>query len=305
MKKSNQMSVLALFMASWACSPGSSGHDGTTGTTNTTDTSGAAGTTGTASTTGTAGTTGTTGATETPPTSSGTTVASCTEISGEGECDLGCQDCPDGEKCVVIEGRGDESDQIACRPLPEDPKAPGEGCTFLGEPVDNDDCQRGSVCVDFPLSPEALCREFCKTEDGVLQCSDETTRCLDLGGKPVCATVCDPRELNECDYGCRAVDLNCFGCFPMSESGTFTCWYPPPEKNPVGLPCPFGECEDTLFCGPPGRVPGCDAATPCCTTYCDIDQPSCPDEGTQCEAIFVEGKSPQGLESLGACLTPK
>lgn len=104
-------------------------------------------------------------------------------------------------------------------------------------------------------------------------------------------------------YGCRPVDSNCPGCFPMSAGGTFTCWYPPPEENGYGSPCPFGECTEKNFCAPPGRVPGCAAGAACCTDDCDTDQPSCP-EGTVCEAVFAGGQAPQGLEDLGACLTP-
>ncbi len=280
MKHQSRFSVILLSIVVSACNPGPSGDTSTTSTT--TDTTFSATAEG-----------------------SDTTAAVCAgTTSAMGECDVGCQNCPSEEKCVAFGEQGEGFTQTSCRPIPETPKAPGEGCTILDQPLSgDDDCQRGSTCVSLPLFPSNQCLEFCSGTEDALACADASKRCIDLSGMPVCAPVCDPRKSGECDYDCRAVNPECPGCFPMTDSGTFTCWYPPPEENGVGFPCPFGECWETLFCSPPGRVPGCDEGTPCCTPYCDLKEPSCPD-GTECQPVFVMDQAPQGLESLGACLTP-
>ena len=243
------------------------------------------------------------------------TVASMTDTSGTAaecpgttadteSCNVGCQDCPASEKCVMF-GDGQTFDQTACRPIPEDPRAAGENCAWSADDPGGDDCEKGSVCVDFPLAPAARCLAYCQGAAGSWRCPDASTRCIVLSGRPVCAPVCDPLNADACAWRCRATDLDCpgWGCFPMTDHGTLTCWYNPQEEIPKGEACTFNECADTLFCGPPGRVPGCDASTPCCTPYCDLKQPAC-DEGTACEAVFFSGQAPQGLEDLGACLTP-
>ena len=236
---------------------------------------------------------------------SGDTDIACAAASSlVGDCNVSCQNCSSDEKCVAFGEQGKEFSRSECRPIPEVAKSPGERCTIVGDQMGgDDDCGRGSSCVAFPLFPDGHCLEFCGAVGDELGCSDPSQRCQNLFGKAVCVPVCDPRQPGECDFGCRAVDLGCPGCFPVKKSGVFTCWYPPPEENTVGFPCPFGECSETLFCGPPGRVPGCDETTPCCTTYCDLDNVSCPD-GTQCQPIFVMEAAPQGLEDLGSCLTP-
>lgn len=222
-----------------------------------------------------------------------------TSSGGGGECHVECQDCPTGSKCVILEDAGMASSE--CRPIPVDPKEPGENCVTFGMPGSGeDDCQRGSACVGFPLFSDARCLEFCSLEG---KCTNPSTRCVTSANGPLCVPVCDPRLPNNCEKGCRPVDLECPGCFPMTQNGTFSCWYSPPEENGFGFPCPLGECAAQYFCGPPGRVSGCDANTPCCTSYCAVDNPVCPD-GMQCEAVFMAGQAPQGLENLGACLTP-
>ena len=290
MKNQSQCSVFILSIVVSACNAGANTTDSTSSSTSPSSSS---------SSTGTSADT-----TPTTSESSGTTAACTGTTSLVGECDVGCQNCSATEKCVAFGEQGKEFDQTACRPLPEAPKAPGEGCTILVQPMSGmDDCQRGSTCVAFPLFANSQCLEFCKSDGDSLQCPDPATRCVNLYGRAVCAPVCDPRKPGECDQDCRALNLECPGCFPFTDSGTFTCWYPPPEEIGAGFPCPFGECVETLFCGPPGRVPGCDEATPCCTPYCDLTNPNC-SEGTDCQPVFEMGQAPQGLESLGACLTP-
>lgn len=154
------------------------------------------------------------------------------ESDRPGDCSITCQDCPTMEKCVLFGEEGGEFNQTACRPIPENPKAPGETCVMLGNSMSgDDDCQPGSTCVSFPYFPNSKYLEFCKDVSGVLSCADTGTHCVVVSGRPVCAPVCDPRKKDSCDYDCRAVDLKCPGCFPMTESGTFTCWFPPPEEK--------------------------------------------------------------------------
>jgi len=232
----------------------------------------------------------------------GTSAGDCGEVVGEGDkCDIGCQNCPPGEKCVIA---GDSGMSVAvCKPIPDDPKGEGEPCESLGDPADGlDDCDRGYACVGYPLLSSPSCVPLCKGGDGESQCSGDS-RCLNVGDGPVCAAICDPRAENECEGGCRPVDQVCSHCFPMKATGTFSCWIAPPTQEGVGFACPFGECLETLFCAPPGRVPGCDEATPCCTEYCSVEAPSCPDE-TVCVPVYEVGQAPVLLETLGACLTP-
>lgn len=243
---------------------------------------------------GDAGVTAASNSTVTVTEGSGTTVECAETPSDMSPCNVGCQNCPPSEKCTFV-----SEDQTACQPIPDNPAAVGERCD-----ADNV-CAKGATCVSYPFSNEGHCIEYCRGSEGSWQCSDPATRCLVLGNRPVCAPVCDPRKTGQCELDCRAIDTDCpsWGCFPMTDHGTVTCLPDPEESGPIGAPCPFNECANGLFCGPPGRVLGCGADTPCCTPYCDVKTSVC-SEGTACESVFVSGQAPQGLEDLGACLTP-
>ena len=168
--------------------------------------------------------------------------------------------------------------------------------------VGDDDCDLGYTCVGYPLFLQSQCVVYCLDGEDMGECPGGS-RCLVVEGKPTCAPVCDPRGDNECEGGCRPVDATCPGCFPMTSNGTFSCWFPPPTEYEAGFPCPFGECADSFFCAPPGRVLGCDEITPCCTQYCTLGDSSCP-QGTTCVPVFDDGQAPESLSTLGACLTP-
>lgn len=252
------------------------------------------------------------GATTSSGTDSGatTSVTSAAATTGSGTCDGGsssdgcsvsCQDCPPGQKCTISDASGEAS--ATCVPLPDKPKGEGELCASDGPPSQGiDDCDRGYACVGYPVFPDAKCVPFCTDSAMGVECS-ENARCGVVDGKPACIPICDPREAGKCPGACRPLDTVCPDCFPMVDSGTFACWFAPPVEVGIGFPCPIGECQETLYCGPSGRVPGCDKNTPCCTEYCNLDGPICP-QGTTCTPVFKDGHAPNLLLTLGACLTP-
>ena len=46
----------------------------------------------------------------------------------------------------------------------------------------------------------------------------------------------------------------------------------------------------------------CDGAG-CCTPFCDLTAPVCPD-GLECLAFYEEGQAPQCFEDVGVCFPP-
>jgi hypothetical protein len=54
------------------------------------------------------------------------------------------------------------------------------------------------------------------------------------------------------------------------------------------------------FCAPMGMLPNC-PSTHCCTAFCNLDSPFCPDASTQCVDYFPPGAT---TPEVGACLAP-
>jgi hypothetical protein len=204
-------------------------------------------------------------------------------------CDVLAQDCPVGEKCAP------RPFDPLCGPLDPCPLAVGEACTTVN---DRDPCVQGAVCGDRLVDELAVCIALC--DPGAPACA-AGERCVELppdfgvGGFGWCLRGCDPR-LEDCGAGeeCTAV----FADFPVPW---ISCL---PDKGEVtaGEFCdPPSLCGDGLACVAEGLAPCAIEALPCCTPFCDLDAPACPD-GLTC-APWSDPPQP-GLESLGVCLSP-
>ena len=239
-------------------------------------------------TTETQGTTDTQG-TATDPTDTGTTTCSfleCTDTPPPHEnCDYQDALCPEGSKCSF----DDELWQTSCFDLDPMPADVGEPCEGSGVPFGGqDNCGDKAVCWDD------TCLALCDYDDYACPSGYSCTTCQDcaLG---ICTPVCDPL-INDCPGD----DL----CLPSGES--FICVLDASgEMGAYGDPCEYANaCDPGLYCLSPEYVPGCDAAG-CCSPWCDVGDPTCPDELQECIPWFDEGQAPRGYEDLGICGLPQ
>lgn len=236
--------------------------------------------------------------------SSGTTF-DCRDDGTAGDCSVWCQNCTEGQKCAAFGPAGEEIwNQAECKPIPNRPKATGEPCAVAGDSNSgDDDCDKGTACFGFPLSIPPQCYALCKGNPLNPSCADPNTRCANIAGLPLCVPICSPLGLQTCPKACLPTQWNCADCFPMTELDTFMC-QEHSEGEPYGQPClAHAMCENSMFCSPPGRVPGCASDSRCCTPYCDLDAPTCP-PGTVCNEVFGPGAAPDTLKNLGICLSP-
>lgn len=213
------------------------------------------------------------------------------------ECDVWNDDCPRGEKCTYWANDGGGTlNSTRCVPLDADPVGPGEPCTAEGNGFD--DCEAGSMCWDFVRYPEGVCVAFCtgsRTDPG---CADPGSVCsITGGGLATCDPQCDPLDPQTCPEG--------QGCYP-ADSTTLIC-APDASGDDGGVfdPCDvLNGCAPGSYCADADLVGQCGmGASRCCTPYCALDAPSCP-EGTQCLPLFDEGAGPPNSENVGSCGTP-
>ncbi len=226
-----------------------------------------------------------------------------TEPDGGGiavECDVWTDDCPDGQKCMPWANDGGSSwNATRCSPIDASPGQPGDACTVEGSGVSGvDTCDSRSMCyyVD-PDTSEGICIGFCDGSPQAPTC-DANFICtiVNDGVLTLCRPECDPL-LQNCD-GTAA-------CLPANGSDGFTCIIDASgEGGGFGDPCEFiNACDPGLFCANAEVVPDC-GGTGCCSSFCDMSEPDCPDASQECVAWFEEGATPPGLEDVGACAIP-
>jgi len=103
---------------------------------------------------------------------------------------------------------------------------------------------------------------------------------------------CDPLG-DDCDSG--------EGCY--WDGGGFSCLFADPGLS-EGEPCGFiNDCAGGLLCASAEVVPDCQGSA-CCAAFCDLNDPVCQLEGTECVEFFEEGNAPPGLEGVGLCGLP-
>lgn len=219
------------------------------------------------------------------------------------ECDVWSQDCPDGEKCVPwANDGGDVWNATRCSPVQADPDLPGEPCQVEGSPFSGiDTCALGSFC--WNVDPETLAGTC------VAQCTGDVTNPVCPDGFTCAAN--DDSVLNLCLLACDPLAPACMDtevCIPWEDA--FLC--APDDSGGAGQhgdPCEAANaCDPGLFCADGDSVPNC-ADPSCCTEFCDVtvaaDQ-QCTGfaAGEECVPWFGDAPPPEGLENVGACLTP-
>jgi hypothetical protein len=218
-----------------------------------------------------------------------------TDIGTVSECDPFAQDCPDGEKCVPYGSTGGNWDANKCVPVTGDGQA-GDQCSYGGVVEATDDCNDTTHCwdvMDVDGMNVGVCTEFCTGSADDPLCPPDTS-CLiaNEGSINMCITTCDPL-LQECGSG-----LACFWA-----NGNFNCIFTT-QDIPLGEPCGFiNDCVTGTACLTAEVMPDCNGSA-CCGSFCDLDDPVCPQEGTECGPFFEEGQEPPGYEGVGVCILP-
>jgi hypothetical protein len=93
-----------------------------------------------------------------------------------------------------------------------------------------------------------------------------------------------------CDdgLGCYPVPADMFECGPEGSAGASDkC------NNDA-------DCADGLYCAASISLVDCKGPQ-CCTPFCDLDAPDCPD-GYGCQPYFPGDGAPAGLDDVGICL---
>ncbi len=210
--------------------------------------------------------------------------------SGQSECDVFAQDCPEQEKCVPYASEGGTWDANECVPVQGDGMI-GEPCTH--SPIDaTDDCDENSACwlVDEGMG---TCTGFCSGSAGAPECP-QGQYCLQFGGVVAfCVDGCNPLE-----QACPAGQA----CFWTGE--VFGCTILAAEI-PAGEPCgDFDDCGIGMICVDAASLPSCGGPS-CCAEFCDLDCPDpCSQVGTSCVPLFAMGEAPLGEGDIGVCLAP-
>jgi hypothetical protein len=213
-------------------------------------------------------------------------------------CDVGLQDCPDGDKCVPWDANGDGFwDHTRCSPIPEDPAGVGEPCVAEDSPVSGfDDCDIGALCFGVdPRTLQGTCTALCDPNQPDACGADQVCVDYDYFQPYVCLGRCDPLDPAACakDEACRPIGDDTL-CVP-----TVTL--------PQGLDCGV----DDQYCAPgeaclwADQLASC-ADPQCCRPWCDLSAPDpdlpCAVPGEVCRPF--DDSPPTGLEHLGVCGLP-
>lgn len=214
------------------------------------------------------------------------------------ECDLFEQSCPEGEKCMPWANDGGSSwNATRCVPIDANPDGLYEPCTVEGSGVSGiDSCELGAMC--WNVDEETLvgtCVGLCTGSQNAPGCADENAQCSISGDGvlTLCLPNCDPLDAEACPPG--------EGCYPFYDA--FTCFLDisGPKAGGAGEPCEsINGCDPGLLCAHAGDVGACEPGAFCCTPYCDLAEPVCP-EGLSCLPYYLEGEAPAGFESVGIC----
>lgn len=213
------------------------------------------------------------------------------------ECSLYEQDCGEGFKCIPFLPKGASNiwGHSRCFPLDADAVGLGDACTYQDRPYSgHDNCPERSFCNRLDETGEGHCSEFCSEPNNPL-CSQPDT--VPYVGCQECECTCEPT--------CSPLASDCLdGWMCLVTWGLGTCAPDASgEGGYAGDPCEFiNACKPGLTCVEGSFVVGCETGA-CCTPYCEVTDPSCP-QGSECLGIWDEGMAPPELENLGWCLDP-
>jgi hypothetical protein len=210
------------------------------------------------------------------------------------ECDPWVQDCPEGEKCVAYSSTGGGSwDSNKCVPANGDGQI-GDPCMYAGAVESTDDCGVDSWCWNVNMEGVGTCTPFCDgTPDDPICDPGYGCSIANNGSINICLLECDPL-LQDCEG-----ENVCYYDF----SGNFVCAFAA-DMIPTGEPCGFiNDCAPGNVCLDATALPSCNGAS-CCGAFCDLNEPMCATQGTDCTAFFEEGTAPPGYEAVGVCIVP-
>lgn len=187
------------------------------------------------------------------------------------ECNVWLQDCPEGQKCYLLDLLADDA---ACVEVVPGPAAAGMACQVLS---DVDTCDKWSRCELIDESSGlGTCLPICTGTPDNLTCPDSLQCELfdEVNHNALhCVLLCDPLA-SDCPIG--------GACLPWLNG--FACLDNPQPYVEVGLPCAGDECNDGLVCAE-GAFLSCEAN--CCTPYCDVNAAEpCPDLMQQCVSYY-------------------
>ncbi|MEM6292086.1 MAG: hypothetical protein AAGA54_12500, partial [Myxococcota bacterium] len=214
-------------------------------------------------------------------------------------CDQFAQDCPEGEKCTPAGFENEAGWSVTrCVPVAPEPATLGEPCTVEGAANSGmDNCDIGTMC--WSIDPDTLqgeCVGLCEGDIADPTCADPNAECI-ISSEAIltlCIPQCDPLQIGACgdDQLCVPTGSG-FVCAPDESQGGGALWDD----------CAFiNACDDGLLCAPTSAF--CDPdAEGCCTPYCDLTSPSCP-EGLPCTPFFPEDGAPPAFEDVGVCIVP-
>lgn len=209
------------------------------------------------------------------------------------ECDPLAQDCPEGEKCVPYANDGGNVwNANKCVPVTGNGQQ-GDPCTSSDISEATDDCGVDTVCWNVS-DGVGTCTSFCEGPSDAPFC-DPGYNCVigNDGVITVCLQQCDP-VLQDC-----ASELICYWF-----AQKFSCLHGASEQHMTGEPCGFAnDCEKGNTCASAEVVPDCTESA-CCAAFCDLDNPACEIEKTECVSFFEEGEAPPGYEHVGVCIVP-
>lgn len=218
------------------------------------------------------------------------------------ECDVWEQDCPQGEKCMPWANDGGNAwNATRCSPIDPDPDGLYDPCMVEGSGVSGiDSCDLGMICWDVDERGMGVCHGLCLGPQTAPSCEDRNATCTVTsdGILNLCRPPCQPLDIDTCSPG--------QGCYPSDDG--FVC-APDASGDTLGGAfdtCEFiNACDPGLMCAGASLVGACEpGGANCCTPYCDLSDPVCPDP-TSCIALFPEGEAPRPHENLGVCGTPE
>lgn len=239
-----------------------------------------------------------------PMPSCGSSPQMCTMASpydGRGLCDPYVQDCAAGEKCMPVANDGGNTwNATACRALAADPGQIGDVCTLQGAATDGlDDCDVGLICWGV-VRDQGTCIPLCGCGPVAPTCPGVglTCRISNGGSLPVCLPSCDPLA-QDCPPG--------QACYPRPQADGFACAADASGTGTnAGDPCEFiNACSPGQVCIGPRAVPGCEGATGCCASVCDLDDPAACGMGeVECISWWMGMPPPGCPANVGVCAAP-
>ncbi len=214
------------------------------------------------------------------------------DIPAANTCDPWAQDCPEDEKCAAWSSGGDTWDANKCVPILSDGKT-GDECTYDGAAAGTDSCDVGFMCYYTNADGVGTCVPICEGTPETPTCPDNFNCSVsNQGSLLLCLYSCDP-VLQDCQQDGT-------GCF--WDGSQFNC--DPAGELLEGDPCGYiNDCSPGHVCLGAESFPSC-AGSACCAGFCELDDPQCQIDGTECIAFFEEGTAPPGLENTGVCALP-